>query len=104
MYHALFEALEYCVVPNILDKSRERLVGIETGYGLNGRSSIPGKGNKFFSTPQCPDRHWGLPRLLCNSYHGQGVKLTTRLHLLPRSRSVELELHSRIRLYCLVRN
>jgi hypothetical protein len=25
------------------------------GYGLDGQGSIPGRGRRFFSSPQCPD-------------------------------------------------
>jgi hypothetical protein len=33
---------------------RDSSDGIVTGYGMDDRSSIPGKGRKFFSTPQRP--------------------------------------------------
>jgi hypothetical protein len=36
-------------------------VGIVTGYGLDGLVSIPGKGKKFISSLQVPDRLWGQP-------------------------------------------
>jgi hypothetical protein len=37
------------------------------GYGLDSRGSITGKGKKFVSTPQCPDRLWGplTPYTMC---------------------------------------
>jgi hypothetical protein len=44
----------------------------------------------------------GPPSLLYNGY--RGVKLTTNLHLVPRSRMVELYLHSPIRLLGVVLN
>jgi hypothetical protein len=55
----------------------------------------------LFSSPQCPDRLGGPPSLLSNGYRrlfpraqiGRGVKLTTYLHLVPRSRMVELYRH-----------
>jgi hypothetical protein len=46
--------------------NRDSSVGI-----LNGRGSIPGRGKRFFSTPQSPDR------LISNGYRGAlspGVK------------------------------
>jgi hypothetical protein len=37
------------------------VVGIATGYGLDGPGSNPGGGEIFRA---CPDRPWGPPRLL----------------------------------------
>jgi hypothetical protein len=37
--------------------------GTAMGYGLDGRVSIPAKGKRFFSIPQCPDRVWAPPSL-----------------------------------------
>jgi hypothetical protein len=79
------------------------------GYGLDGRGSRQGK--QIFSTPQHLDQLWGPPSLLSNGYHGMysrgkssgDVKLTTHLHLVPRSRMVELYLHSPICLHGIVR-
>jgi hypothetical protein len=34
-------------------------VCIAKGYRLDGRGSVPGKGKRFFSTPQSPDQIWG---------------------------------------------
>jgi hypothetical protein len=39
-------------------------VGVATGYGLDGRGSIPGRSKRHFSSPQRPDRLWGPPSLL----------------------------------------
>jgi hypothetical protein len=50
--------------------SRFSSAGIATGYGLDGRGSIPGMGNKFFSIPQPRDRLRGPPSLLSNGYLG----------------------------------
>jgi hypothetical protein len=69
-----------------------------TGYELDGCGSIPGKGKGFFSTPQPLDQFWSLLSLLSTDYRhslsgeqsGRGVILTTHLHLVPRSRMVEL--------------
>jgi hypothetical protein len=33
-------------------KPRDSWVGIATGYGMDDRDSIPGKGKRFFSSPQ----------------------------------------------------
>jgi hypothetical protein len=32
--------------------------------------SSPGRGWEFFSSPPCPDLHWGLPSLLSIGYEG----------------------------------
>jgi len=43
----------------------------------------------FFSSPRRPNRFWGPPDVLYNGYRGQrgrGMKLTTHLILVPRSR------------------
>jgi hypothetical protein len=53
------------------------------------------------SRPQSPDRPRGpthlpaqfVPRTLSRGQRGRGVKLTTHLHLVPKSRMVELFLH-----------
>jgi hypothetical protein len=37
-----------------------------TGYGLDGRGSIPDRGKEFFSAAQRPDRLWCPPSLLSN--------------------------------------
>jgi hypothetical protein len=79
-------------------------VGIATGYGLDSQGSIPGSA-RFLSSPQRPDRLCGPPSLLSNGYCGAlslGVKLTTHLRLVPRSRMVELHLHPPIRVHDVV--
>jgi hypothetical protein len=48
----------------------------------------------FFSSPQSPDRLWAPPSLLSDGYRmllprgesGRGVKLTTRLYIVPTLR------------------
>jgi hypothetical protein len=66
-------------------------VGIAMSYGMDGQSSSPVRGKKFFFTPQHPDRLWGPLRLPPSGYRllfpwvpsGRGVKLATHLHLGP---------------------
>jgi hypothetical protein len=51
------------------------------GYGLmNGRGSIPGRGKRFLSSLQRPDRLWGPPSLLSNGYRrlSPGIKRPRR--------------------------
>jgi hypothetical protein len=83
--------------------------GIATGYGLDCPGSISIRA-RFFSSPPCPDRLWSLPGLLSDGqrelfsrgYSGRGVTITTYLHLVPRSRIVELYFHSLICLHGIV--
>jgi hypothetical protein len=44
-------------------------------YRLDGRCLIPGKGKRFFSTPQHPDQLWGSLSLLSNGSGGGGLSL-----------------------------
>jgi hypothetical protein len=39
-----------------------------SSIGVAGQGSIPGRCNKFFSTPQLPYEHWGIPNVLLNWY------------------------------------
>jgi hypothetical protein len=53
--------------------SRDSVVGIATGYGLDDRGvgvrvSV---GSRIFSSPRRPDRLWGPPNLLSNGYRGR---------------------------------
>jgi hypothetical protein len=53
-------------------KSRDSVVGIVTGYGLDDREvgvRVP-VGWWIFSSPRRPDRLWGSPNLLSNGYRG----------------------------------
>jgi hypothetical protein len=45
-------------------------VSIVTGYGLDIKGSIPGRGKRFFFSPQHPDWILGQPTLLSNGYWG----------------------------------
>jgi hypothetical protein len=49
---------------------QDSAVDIATGYVLDGRVSILGRGKRFLSTIQRPDRLWGPPSLLSNGYLG----------------------------------
>jgi hypothetical protein len=72
-----------------LQRRRGGSAGIATSYGLDDWVSIPGRGKRFFSIPQRPDRLWGPPSLLSSAHQGlfrrrgsvRGVKLTIYYHL-----------------------
>jgi hypothetical protein len=49
--------------------NRDSSVGIATGYGLDCRGSIPGRGKKFLSS-QLPGRLWGQPSVVASGYRG----------------------------------
>jgi hypothetical protein len=44
--------------------SRASPVCATAGYGFEVWGSIPGKGKRFFSTPQRPERLWGPPNMI----------------------------------------
>jgi hypothetical protein len=55
-----------------LRRSRDSVVGIATGYGLDDRDVgvwVP-LWSRIFSSPRRPDRLWGSPNLLYNEYQG----------------------------------
>jgi hypothetical protein len=91
--------------------SQDSSFDIVTGYRLDGLGLNPGRGKIFlFSTVSKlalgliqPSIQWELGHFL-QGLSGQGVKLTTHLHLVPRSRMVELYFHSTICLHGLVHN
>jgi hypothetical protein len=53
-------------------RSRDRAVGIATGYGLDdqGVGVQVTVGSRIFSSPRRPDRLWGPSSLLSNGYRG----------------------------------
>jgi hypothetical protein len=76
---------------NELSVMKSTVFYILTGRGLDGRGVGVRLlvGARVFSSPQRPDRFWGPPSLLYNGYRrhfGRGVKLTTHLELVPRSK------------------
>jgi hypothetical protein len=77
--------------PKFKPMSRDSAGGIATGYGMHDRGvrvRVP-VGSRIFSSPRRTERLLGPPSLLSNGYRGQfprGVKLSTHLQLVPRSR------------------
>jgi hypothetical protein len=83
--------------------SRDSTVGVATGYRLDGQGlgvRVP-VGARFFFSLCHPDWFWGPPSLLSNGYQGLfplglsgwGMKLTTDLQLVLRSR-IHVSIHS----------
>jgi hypothetical protein len=82
--------------PYFVTRSRESIIGIATGYGLRdqGVGVRVTVGARIFTSSRRLDRHLGPPNLLSIGYRGLfprglsgwGVKLTTHLQLVPRSR------------------
>jgi hypothetical protein len=63
----IFLLVRFKLTPEV-NRRRNSSVGIASDYWLTGRSSIPGRGKRFLSTPQRPDRLWGPPSLLSKGY------------------------------------
>jgi hypothetical protein len=61
----------------LLDSS----VSIATRLRVDDRSSIPGRGREFFSSPPRPGRLWGPPSLVSNGYRNLTLPLMPRLKL-----------------------
>jgi hypothetical protein len=81
--------------------SQDSSVGTATSYGLDGRDLIPGNGKRFSllhsaqtSSGAHPAPIQWIPRDDPWGLNGWGMKLATHLSLGPRSRTVELYLHS----------
>jgi hypothetical protein len=80
-----------------------------TGYGLDGRVSIPGRGKRLFFSPvsKLALRPTQLPiqqvlGAASQAQSSQGVKLITLLHLVPKTRKVKLYVHSPICLHAVI--
>jgi hypothetical protein len=96
-----------------LVRSRDSSVNIVLGYWLDYWGSIPVTDNRFFSFLHKVETSSGAKissyRMDIGGSFPRGksdgaVKLTTHLHLSPRSRIVELYLHFHISLHGLVLN
>jgi hypothetical protein len=72
-------------------QNRERSVSIAMGYILDCQSSTSWSDKGFIFTPLCPEGFWDTPNLLSNSNFQPGAnQLTSHLHLVYRSKMVEL--------------
>jgi hypothetical protein len=58
---------------NVINHSRDSVVGIATGYGLDEQGVGVGVpvGSRIFSSSRCPDPLWGSPSPLSNGYRGR---------------------------------
>jgi hypothetical protein len=88
----------YVYIYTVFYRSWDSAVSIATGYVMEDRGigvRVPVV-SRIFSSPYRPDRFWGPPNLLPNGYRGffrreksgRGVKLTTHLQLVRRSRKL----------------
>jgi hypothetical protein len=90
----IFFPIELLINVNNNGGSRDSTVGIATGYWLEDQGvgvRVP-VGSRIFSSTYFPERAWGLPSLVSNGYREiflRGVKLTTHLQIVPRSRKRE---------------
>jgi hypothetical protein len=67
-----FTKVHLLIYAYIYFRSRDSVVDIATGYGLDDRGvavRVP-VGSKIFSSSRRPDRLWGPPSLLYNGYRG----------------------------------
>jgi hypothetical protein len=70
------------------------IILLQTGFGLDGRGSIISRGKRFFSISKSLGPLW-LPGALSPGVKlGGGLELITHLHLVSRSKMVELYLYS----------
>jgi hypothetical protein len=68
----LWKELRTYLEQSIMTKSRDSVVGIATGYGLDAQGvglRVP-VGSRIFSSPCRPDWFWGPPNLISNGYGG----------------------------------
>jgi hypothetical protein len=87
-------------------RSRDSSVGIAMGYGLDDPGSIPGSRKNFiFSTASRPNMGPAQPPIQwVLGVKRPWLEAVTHLHLVPRSRMVELYIHSLIRLHGVLLN
>jgi hypothetical protein len=89
----------------MITESWDRSVSITTDYRLNGLGLIPDRGKIFLSSKDVTGLLAnGYRRLVPLGYSNRGVKLTTHLHLVLRSKMVELQFQSAIQLHGMVLN
>lgn len=85
---------------------RESLVGIETKCELDCQGSIPRRGKNSLFSPQSSGRAWIHPAFhplgtvgFFLIYGSRSVNLATQFHIIPKSRMMNLYIHSLIRLH-----
>jgi hypothetical protein len=79
-------------------------VGIATGYGLDDRGLNAGRGKSFSLLHSIQAGSGAHPALVPMGTECRGVKLIIHLHIVLKSRMVELYLHSNIHLHGVVIN
>jgi hypothetical protein len=111
MFYVLYPFMIYLPTPRRCNGSRDSSVGITTGYELDGRGSSPGMGKiAHFSTtsrqalgPTQPPNEC-VPWAISQGVNVPGREADHYLHLVPRSRMVELYLHFTVCLHGVVLN
>jgi hypothetical protein len=99
-------ANEQLILLSVLSWNKDSTVGVENGYGLEGRvvRFQVAEGEIFFFSPRRPDRPCCQPSLLSNRHQGFFPRGGKALQLPPTSVEVELYLHSSLRLHDVVLN
>jgi hypothetical protein len=89
-----FEAHQFSLLIHIWQGSRGSSVSIVSGYGLDDRGLIPGRGKGFFSVTSESKPAIGAQPVSCSMFTGvlspglnrdRGVTVTTHPHLVPKS-------------------
>jgi hypothetical protein len=68
-----FKHSSYNITPLVTKNTAAGRICYIESHGPDSRDSIPIRGKRFCSFPQCPDRLWSTPSLLDNGYRGSFI-------------------------------